>query len=141
MRISTVALAVLTLLTCVLIFPLRGEIRTLEEDAFSTEDKAAEAEAIINQNFSDLFNNKANISEDSLGEPRFSISDVLNPELSELNAFFIMENADDLWRDKEESGGGSPGTRSYFLNDLGDPEAINIINRIFEELDAAKAEQ
>lgn len=118
--------------------PVFADVRLLEADAFSTEEKAAEAEATINQNFSDLFNAKAGTSEKDLVEPRFTVSDILNPELFETNAIFIMENADDLWREKKEISVEEQGSRSYFLSSMDDEDAIEIINQILIEIDLAK---
>ena len=114
-----------------------SNIRPLEEDAFSTQEKADEAATIINSNFSELFNTKVAVSDSPVGAPNYFVSDLLNPEQGDYNIMAIRENADDLWRGKVEASGGQ-GTRSYDLVDLLDPESIGIINNIFWELDDKK---
>ena len=122
-----------------------ANLRPLEEDAFSTPEKADEAAAIINQNFIELFNSKVDREDSKMGEISFFVSDLLNPEQADYNTFYITQNADELWAAKAEHGGGDPGTRSYDLVDLLDPAEIenNIarINLVFFEIDDSKEDQ
>lgn len=118
-------------------------IRQLDSDAFADEEKAAETAKIINQNFSELANTKTNRAGENFGEVRYFVNDLLNPEEAENNAFYIMENADDLWRSKESFDGiNDDSGRTIQLADiLDDPEqTVASINQIFYELDVAKKE-
>ena len=120
-------------------------VRPLENDAFSTQEKADEAAAIINQNFIELFNTKVSTGGFQMGEISFFVSDMLSQEQADFNVFYITNNADELWADKAERDGGPAGTRSYDLVDLLDPAEIenNIarINLIFFEIDDHKEDQ
>src|SRR3990167_7495612 len=125
--------------------PLHADnLRPLESDAFSTQEKADEAASIINQNFVELLNSKVDVSTNPIGEIPFFVSDLLNPDQADYNAFVITTNSDELWRGKEERNGGPLGTRTYNIVDLLDPDEIenNIgkINLIFFEIDDAKAD-
>jgi hypothetical protein len=120
-----------------------ANIRMLQDDAFSTQEKADESAKIINQNFSELFAVKVSLEDNLLTEPRYYVTDLFDPEEADYNAFVIMENADDLWRGKQENG-GSIGTRSFQISELEDQsrteENIAAINQIFFDLDDAKIE-
>ena len=75
----------------------------LQSDAFSTQEKADEAAKLINQNFNNLWNDKINISTPTLEAPSYFIGNLLDPEQADYNCFVLMENADDLWRNKRSA--------------------------------------
>ena len=118
-------------------------IHPLEDGAFADEERADETAKVINQNFQELFNTKVSTGNKAQTEPKYFVTDLLNPDLADENAFYIMENADDLWRSKLTID-DIDGERSFFLTDLLDPETIEekiaIINQIFFDLDSGLEE-
>lgn len=122
-----------------------SNLRILEDDAFSTPEKADEAAAVINQNFIEIFNSKLDNPGSDMGEISDYVSDLLDPDQADYNVMVIRGNADDLWSAKAERGSRENGTRSFELVDLLDPAEIenNIgkINQIFWELDDQKEDQ
>lgn len=107
------------------------------------QDGADEAAKIINQNFQELYSTKVDVSVSALSEPTYFVSELLDPEMSDYNCMAIMENADDLWRNKTAKSGIS-GSRNYSVADLTDKdlleENIEAINQIFYELDTQLSE-
>jgi len=137
----------ITILIILLAAPLySADIRPIPEDAFIDQEAAKEAAVVINQNFQELINSKVNGSSPSITTPKYIVIDLLDPENEESNAFFIMENADDIWREKVDLGGvNSTDGRTVQLDDLLDPsnaeENVARINQLFYELDYSKAEK
>lgn len=114
-------------------------IYPLPSDAFADEEKAAEAAKILNQDFQELWNAKKDLNTSSLGQAQYFVSDLLDAENADYNAFVIMENSDDLYRNKTQNL-GSIGQRSYNISDLLDPanfeNNVLIINQILYDLDS-----
>lgn len=120
-----------------------ADFQRLELDALSSPEKAEETAQIINNNFSNFWATKLDISTPAASGPDRYVSDLLNPDMADVNAFIIMDNADSLWREKVDFNGVySPGGCSIQIENLLDPNEIedNImaINQLFDEIDTAK---
>ena len=82
-----------------------SSIRPIPDDSFSTQEKADEAAKIINENFQEIWNSKLDASTPAAGSASYYVAALLDPEQADYNSFVIMENADDLCRNKVARGG------------------------------------
>lgn len=116
----------------------------LDDDAF-TPEQAEETAFVINNNFSNFWATKVDVSTPPASGPSFFVSDLLNPDMAERNAMIINQNFDDLWREKIDFDGiHSPGGRNFTIGDYLDPENVEetifALNSMFDDLDNAKVD-